>query len=275
MKNLNLGCGKRFSKSWINIDFNSEFPEVISCNFLQPLPFPNNSIDAIYSSHALEHFSQQTGENLLRECFRVLKPHGILRIVVPDLEQTCREYLRVMDMMEHEDAKKQYEWITIELLDQLVRTEGGGLMKQYWSKIFEKNDESAIQYVEARTGVRVKEEVRTFTNRSFAQKLRDININKLKMVLTYSYIEVVKMLIPGYIRQAMVDNTPLGEKHKWMYDRHSLRIIFEKPGFTDIRFLDAYTSSIPNFKDELLDINLDGTPYKPGSLYCEGMKPKD
>ncbi|MBW4626554.1 MAG: methyltransferase domain-containing protein [Brasilonema octagenarum HA4186-MV1] len=275
MKKLNFGCGDRYSSQWINIDFHSQDKNVIKYNLLKPLPFPDNSLDVVYSSHVIEHFSKEEGERIIEECFRILKPHGILRIVVPDLEQTCSEYLRIMEMTDIEEAKNQYEWIVIELLDQMVRTKSGGLMRSYWRHILENNDEPSINYVEARIGVKVKQEVLDLNHRSFAQKLLDINPNKLKNKLIYLYVDMVKSFIPRNIRQAMMDSTPLGEKHKWMYDRYSLKTLIEKKRFTEIRFLDAYTSSIPNLSDELLDLNPDGTPYKPGSLYCEGMKPKE
>ncbi|MBW4633620.1 MAG: methyltransferase domain-containing protein [Iphinoe sp. HA4291-MV1] len=273
MQKLNLGCGDKYLADWINIDFNSKHSDVIPHNLLQPLPFPDNSLDVVYSSHVLEHFSREEGERLIRECFRILKPNGILRIVVPDLEQTCREYLRIMDIIDSEEARKQYEWIIIELLDQMVRTKAGGLMKDYWRQILENDDELSMNYVEARTGVKVRKEVDCSQNRSIIQKILDINTNKLKNKFTYVYITLIKKLIPRYIRQAIGDNTPLGEKHKWMYDHYSLRQLFEKAGLTNVMFFDAHTSLIPDFSNALLDINTDGSPYKAGSLYCDGMKP--
>ncbi|MGF1574634.1 MAG: methyltransferase domain-containing protein [Cyanophyceae cyanobacterium] len=56
--------------------------------------FADNSIQRIYSSHVLEHFSYQ-GElvAVLKEWYRVLKPMGSLFISVPDLPTLCRLYL--------------------------------------------------------------------------------------------------------------------------------------------------------------------------------------
>lgn len=273
MKKLNFGCGHRFCSGWINIDFNSEHPEVIAHNLLQPLPYPKDYFDVIYSSHVLEHFSKETGEILVKECYRVLKPQGILRIVVPDLERTCREYLRIIDSIENEEARKEYEWIIVELIDQLVRTEHGGLMKTCWRQMLENNDEASINYVETRTGVNIKEEIATDNINPFWQKVFSINQNKLRNKFKYLYIDMVKRLIPRYVRKSMLDETSLGEKHKWMYDSYSMKMLFERVDFSDIEFLNAHTSKIPNFSNEVLDINVDGTVYLPGSLYCEGIKP--
>ena len=58
------------------------------------LPYADQSVDKIYSSHALEHLDKKRGEALLRGCFRVLKRGGVFRLVVPDLEYHARRYLQ-------------------------------------------------------------------------------------------------------------------------------------------------------------------------------------
>lgn len=57
------------------------------------LPFPDNSIDAINCSHMLEHLTREEGLKFLKECNRVLKPDGIIRIAVPNAERLVSEYL--------------------------------------------------------------------------------------------------------------------------------------------------------------------------------------
>ena len=46
-----------------------------------------------YSSHTLEHFDKADGRSFLSECHRVLRPGGIIRIVVPDLHVIVVDYL--------------------------------------------------------------------------------------------------------------------------------------------------------------------------------------
>ncbi len=273
MKKLNIGCGHRYSKEWINIDFHSESSEVISHNLLKKLPFSSNSIEAIYSSHLLEHFQREDALKLIKECYRLLKSNGILRIVVPDLEYTCREYIKILDSLDNHEVRNKHEWITIELLDQMVRTQPGGIMANYWQSIVDKKDESAIKYVEERIGVNVKQEILSYNPRSLSDKIKKVNPNLIKTKFNYLYLGMVKQLIPASMRQVLVDNTPLGEKHKWMYDRYSLGEMLKEVGFTKIQFLNPEKSFIPNFNEDYLDINKDGTTYKPGSLYCEAIKP--
>ncbi len=56
-------------------------------------PWPDGSAEAIYSSHMLEHLTKREAEGFLRKCFRVLRPGGILRLAVPDLESAVEDYL--------------------------------------------------------------------------------------------------------------------------------------------------------------------------------------
>lgn len=56
------------------------------------LPFDDGTVDFLYSSHVLEHFFRADGERLVAEIHRVLRPGGIARLCVPDLEHAVRLY---------------------------------------------------------------------------------------------------------------------------------------------------------------------------------------
>ncbi|WP_405237743.1 class I SAM-dependent methyltransferase [Lentisalinibacter orientalis] len=57
------------------------------------IPYRDETVDAVYHSHMLEHLDREDAEAFLREVHRVLKAGGIHRIVVPDMESLAREYL--------------------------------------------------------------------------------------------------------------------------------------------------------------------------------------
>jgi len=66
------------------------------------LPFNDNSVDVIYHSHFLEHLYKEDAEKFLKECYRILKPGGLMRVVVPDLEV-------VLEMFKDGDKEKILE----------------------------------------------------------------------------------------------------------------------------------------------------------------------
>lgn len=121
---LNLGCGTHVVKGWVNIDksFNIIIPKipglkwvlyriglmseiaykaswdkldanVIRHDLTKGLPYKDNEVDYIYSSHMLEHLSRKDAQFVLEEWYRVLKKGAILRLVLPDLNIYCRKYV--------------------------------------------------------------------------------------------------------------------------------------------------------------------------------------
>jgi len=108
---VNIGCGIDAPDAWYNIDNSptillSRVPllqklpatpawpaNVRRHNVLKGLPFPDGSVEVIYSSHTFEHFTYPQSVAVAKECFRVLKPQGILRVAVPDLEKMVQDYL--------------------------------------------------------------------------------------------------------------------------------------------------------------------------------------
>lgn len=59
--------------------------EFIDWDIKLGIPFPDNSLEGIYSSHFIEHLDYQTAIHYLKESYRVLKPGGVLRTICPDL----------------------------------------------------------------------------------------------------------------------------------------------------------------------------------------------
>jgi SAM-dependent methyltransferase len=243
---LNLACGTRTDWSWNNLDFSpyatlrhyprlarlmealgflsaerkqrlSETdPEIIRWNLARGVPFPADTFDVVYHSHFFEHLPRPAAKTFLAECRRVLKPGGVLRMVLPDLEAIVLMYIHAvgeLDRGSSRTAALNHEQAIFELFDQMVRSESSGTKQQQ---------------------------------------------------------NAVKRAIEKLLRGG-ADKT--GENHRWMYDRHSLRLLLDDVGFEDIRQHSPETSSIREWDEfAYLDRNPDGTPYKQHSLYLEARK---
>jgi len=90
-KKLNIGCGRDILQDYINIDYR-ELPGVDVVASVDKLPFKNNTVQEIYLSHVLEHFTETRAKNLLLYWFELLIPGGILVIRVPNIEVMARDY---------------------------------------------------------------------------------------------------------------------------------------------------------------------------------------
>lgn len=119
MIKVNLGCGPVGKDDWTNVDwgmlaflhcvpcvekillklnlfpkgYNMKWPKNLKLhNCRRKLPFKDGSVDYVYTSHFLEHFKKFEAERIIRDCRRILKKGGLIRIAVPDLEILARKY---------------------------------------------------------------------------------------------------------------------------------------------------------------------------------------
>jgi predicted SAM-dependent methyltransferase len=89
---LHLGCGSVNHPAFINVDIEPE-PHVHFVRAIDDLsPFRTGTVDLVYASHCLEHFSHRDVPRVLREWHRVLRPGGTLRLSVPDFDRLLSIY---------------------------------------------------------------------------------------------------------------------------------------------------------------------------------------
>ena len=95
---LHLGCGPINAKGYTNVDV-QPFPHVHYVHGVYPLEiFQSNSVDLVYVSHVLEHFSFKELPSVLKEWKRILKVGGILRLGVPNFEVLTKIYIDTGDI---------------------------------------------------------------------------------------------------------------------------------------------------------------------------------
>jgi predicted SAM-dependent methyltransferase len=241
---LNLGCGTRFHGDWINIDFRGDGDSVYTWDLRSPLPLPDHCCDAIYASHVIEHFNRDGARKLLNECRRLLKPSGVVRLVAPDLEGLARCYLETLDAarLNQPWAAAHYDWIIIEMIDQLVRHHSGGEMLKYWAQ----DNIPEEDFVAKRVGA----EYSNALKHSLGHRLNSKDERDPKKV--------------GSFRLG-------GEVHLWMYDTYSLGRLLEECGFKCPVQRTANESAIELFESYYLDADAVGITYKPDSFFIEAF----
>jgi len=85
VRKLHIGCGKNILPGWLNSDVDLEDGKVF-IDATARLPFHDGTVDYIFSEHFIEHLSYDDGMRFLKECYRVLRPGGRVRIATPDLQ---------------------------------------------------------------------------------------------------------------------------------------------------------------------------------------------
>jgi predicted SAM-dependent methyltransferase len=145
-KALNLGCGDAVitdDEAWVNID-NSPgarlakypwlkwtlwkggiltdhqyrvnwHPSVVVADLNKGLNDEDNSVGFVYTSHFLEHVDRDSARKLLVDILRVLRPGGLLRVVVPDLAYGARRYLDALrdNPSDSEAAPTFLKWLDL------------------------------------------------------------------------------------------------------------------------------------------------------------------
>lgn len=92
-RRLNWGCGTDPEPGWVNSDI-KEAPGIdISADIRAGLPLDDASLDYVVGIHSLPELAYPDVATALRELHRVLRPDGVLRLALPDLERAIRAYL--------------------------------------------------------------------------------------------------------------------------------------------------------------------------------------
>jgi SAM-dependent methyltransferase len=121
---VNLGSGPHGPVSWVNLDRSPTMllrhvprtakamrrigligeqhlvpwdDHIVRQDLTKRLPFEDGSVDAVYSSHFFEHIYLSEAQAILRECHRILRPGGVLRLALPDGEAWARELVEAGD----------------------------------------------------------------------------------------------------------------------------------------------------------------------------------
>ena len=275
----------KFLKEWTNIMFvvvpQAPLDHVFYVDLSrESLDFPDDTFDAVNSYHLMEHFSPQEAERLMAEMFRVLKPGGILRVSVPDLESICREYLHQLEAAVKEPSVqniRRYQWSVMQIIDQLVRDKTGGMiLDAIRAGEYDQDYVDEKQSDVYRPFFKYRQEQEHAANVPAPKSLWQ-RVSTLTPLTLY---EGLKRRITVYARQ-LTASTPttvhdphsIRETWRWAYDRISLNLLFQKAGFIEIQPKDFKHSDIPTWSKYDLDRSNFADRAIDPSVYIEGRKP--
>jgi hypothetical protein len=171
-----------------------------------------------------------------------------------------------------EGAEFTYDWILLELLDQMVRDTSGGDMEQFLKKC----PEHSRKFIASRIG---KEAERFWVSgqkqRSIITQLSEMSLSwftdriRFYLISCFAWLlggkQGIRSVKEGWFRTA-------GEVHRWMYDRYSLGRLLSEADFIEIAACAPDVSRIPGFAAYELDV-INGEVRKPDSLFMEGVRP--
>ncbi len=289
LKLLNVGCGRHFHADWQNVDVVSFDPAVKQHDLRQGLPGLNDEIEMVYHSHVLEHLPEEQGKRLLAECYRVLKPGGVLRVAVPDLEQIAKMYLETLQEAEcgGEAEYQRYHWMKLELIDQMTRHQSGGDMGPFMRDCpapFEPflqqrlgHEVSYAQDVDAKADPNVDRNTgdHNLAGNAEARNSKPPTAKSERIPWRQRWARRLVRWLLGKQAVSWLDIGQFrdsGEVHRWMYDRISLRQVCQSLGFADFKVCQADESYLANYAKFQLD-SVDGRVRKPDSLFVECRKP--
>jgi len=105
MIKLHLGCGDNYLGGWVNIDLESKKADK-RLDLTKDLPYTSGIVTCIYAEHFIEHIKYNELQGLLKECYRVLVPSGVIRVSTPDLCHLIGCYFNG----QIGEWRKEYKW---------------------------------------------------------------------------------------------------------------------------------------------------------------------
>jgi predicted SAM-dependent methyltransferase len=111
-KYLQIGCQNHPMKGWLNADINPMHDEVILMDATKQFPIPDNIFDNVFTEHMIEHIGFKEGMFMVKECYRVMKTGGVIRISTPNLKFLIDLYKEPKSQIQQEYiqfSKKYFE----------------------------------------------------------------------------------------------------------------------------------------------------------------------
>ncbi len=107
IRKLQIGGGDNILEGWLNTDFMPRNNQTVILDVTRTMLFKSNTFDYIFCEHMIEHITYAQAHKMLKECLRILRPNGKLRISTPDLEV----YIGLFGHQKSSMQERHIEWI--------------------------------------------------------------------------------------------------------------------------------------------------------------------
>ncbi len=152
VKKLQLATSNNLLPGWLNTDVFLNHHPVVYLDATKRFPFHDNTFDYIVAEHMIEHVEYQAGQAMLRECFRVLKAGGRVRVATPDLRVLLSLHSR-----EKTDIQRYYiDWAVARFMPEIRECKDVFVINNFfraWGHCF-LYDEEALRHALYTSGFR-------------------------------------------------------------------------------------------------------------------------
>lgn len=115
VRKINLCCGTQKVPGYLGIDFGGQVDLRLNLQ-TDNLPFNESALDVVVCVSAINYFTRERGQEIVNEVYRVLKPGGIARFSVQDLEVIARRYVEKdlpFFFQKLPDGRDRFEGVTL------------------------------------------------------------------------------------------------------------------------------------------------------------------
>lgn len=88
VKKLHIGAQSNVLEGWLNVDLYTPLNSSVAfMDASMDFPLEDQTFEYVFSEHMIEHIQLHEADRMLKECYRVLKPGGKIRIATPGLDK--------------------------------------------------------------------------------------------------------------------------------------------------------------------------------------------
>lgn len=251
----NIGAGNFYHPYWTNVDKQSDWykannqvtrsgieHDLLS---LENLPVEDSCAEALYTSHTIEHITDEAAQKLFDEAYRIMKPGSVFRITGPNIELAFRAL--------QENDRHYFYWAErYSLPEEMKRVKLSAPMnKTSLTQLF------ILHFAASVSQISIESSASTVSDEEFQKLLQERGLEET--------LDICK----GKCDLEVQRRNPGNHINWWSYDK--LFRMLEKSGFSRV-VRSGYGQS---FSPVMRDTSIFDTTHPKMSLFVEAIREKD